>query len=72
MREILINENICVLLPEKTDKHPPNRFFISRQDAFLVMCSQCGGVVNRVYHVILGDAMLPMMSSCTCDREGSK
>lgn len=72
MLEIPVSDTVRVLLPGKTDNCPANRFFISRQDAFLVMCSQCGGVVNRVYHVVLGDSMLPMMSTCTCGKEGPK
>jgi len=66
MTEIAISDKLHIFLPGKADNCAPNRFFISRHDAFLVMCSQCGGVVNRVHHVILGDSMLPMMSTCIC------
>jgi hypothetical protein len=66
MIEVPVNETVRVLIPSKADSGFPNRFFISRSDAFLVMCSQCGGLVNSVYHVLLGESMLPMMSTCTC------
>jgi hypothetical protein len=68
MTIISVSEDMCVLLPGKADNYPC-RFFISRKDAFLVMCSQCGGRINTVHHVILGDSMLPMISQCTCDKE---
>jgi hypothetical protein len=66
MTEVPVTDAVRVLIPGRYDHCPPNRFFISRQDALLLMCSQCGGRVNTIHHVILGDSMLPMISPCTC------
>jgi len=72
MLEIPISDKIRIFLPGKGDNCAPQRFFISRQDAFLVMCSQCGGTVNIVYHVILGESMLPLQNPCTCSNKGKE
>jgi hypothetical protein len=65
MTEIAIDANIRILLPGKYDACPTNRFYISRKEAFLIMCSMCGGTVNIVYHGIHGNA-LPAQSPCDC------
>lgn len=65
MTEIPISENIRILIPGKYDACPANRFYISRKEAFLTMCSECGGTVGIAYHSIRGEA-LPAQSHCDC------
>lgn len=44
-----------------------NRFYISRPDALLLMCKQCGGAVSIVLHVQPSEARLPIVKQCRCE-----
>jgi hypothetical protein len=69
---LALKENPRIFIPNKNDNCPPNRFFISRYDSLLLMCSQCNGYVGIVYHVLLGESMLPMMNPCKCHEKEKK
>jgi hypothetical protein len=43
-----------------------NRFFISRSDALLLMCKECGGAVSIVLHRPPGETYLPPVKPCKC------
>lgn len=43
-----------------------NRFFISRSDALLIGCKECGGIVSCILHVEPSRAHLPPIKPCKC------
>jgi len=66
MMELAISETLRILIPGKNDNCAPHRFFISKRDMLMIMCSNCGGTVNVIHHVIPVESFLSLPSPCRC------
>ncbi len=63
MIDITAHDAPCTFVP-----HGGKRFYISRPDALLLMCKDCGGAVAVVLHVSVSETRLPAVKQCLCGK----
>jgi hypothetical protein len=62
MIDITAHDAPCVFVPRLG-----KRFYVSRPDALLLMCKECGGAVAVILHVQMSETRLPVVKTCQCN-----
>lgn len=67
MRDSAIIDITATDMPSVYVPRAGNRFYISRKEALLLMCKNCGGAVALIMHVPPAEAWLPPVKQCKCE-----